>query len=99
MTPQRAIRCSTDAADFCDVQRGTPYARLKSSGMVRDTATDSRPPFVVDNATYLSVRWPGDTRLLLPCRRKSRGAAGFRVRWQHRSAATMSTGRSCWARR
>jgi hypothetical protein len=29
--------------------------------MARDTATDSRPAFVVDDGTYLSARWPGDT--------------------------------------
>jgi hypothetical protein len=29
--------------------------------MARDTATDSRPAFVVDDGSYLSARWPGDT--------------------------------------
>jgi hypothetical protein len=29
--------------------------------MVRDTATDSRPAFVVDDGSYVSARWPGDT--------------------------------------
>jgi hypothetical protein len=29
--------------------------------MVRDTATDSRPAFVVDDGNYVSARWPGDT--------------------------------------
>jgi putative intracellular protease/amidase len=54
----RALR---DPADFCDVARGAPRWRLKSSGMVRDTATDSRPAFVVDDDSYVSARWPGDT--------------------------------------
>jgi hypothetical protein len=27
----------------------------------RDTATDSRPAFVVDDGDYVSARWPGDT--------------------------------------
>lgn len=47
--------------DFCDVVRGSPHWWLKSSGLVRDTATDSRPAFVVDDGDYLSARWPGDT--------------------------------------
>jgi hypothetical protein len=29
--------------------------------MVRDTTTDSRPAFVVDDGDYVSARWPGDT--------------------------------------
>jgi hypothetical protein len=29
--------------------------------MVRDTPTDSRPAFVVDDGNYVSARWPGDT--------------------------------------
>ncbi len=54
----RALR---DPADFQDVARGTPHRWLKSSGMVRDTATDPRPAFVVDDGGYVSARWPGDT--------------------------------------
>ena len=33
----------------------------RPSGMVRDTATDPRPAFVVDDGSYVSARWPGDT--------------------------------------
>ncbi len=54
----RALR---DPTDFCDVVRGSPCWRLKTSGMARDTATDSRPAFVVDDGGYISARWPGDT--------------------------------------
>jgi putative intracellular protease/amidase len=53
-------RALQDPTDFCDVVRATPHWRLKSSGMARDTATDSRPAFVVDDGNYLSARWPGD---------------------------------------
>jgi putative intracellular protease/amidase len=53
-------RALEDPADFCDVVRGSPDWLLKSSGMVRDTFTDSRPAFVVDDGSYLSARWPGD---------------------------------------
>ncbi|MEE6139145.1 type 1 glutamine amidotransferase domain-containing protein [Mycobacterium sp. 050128] len=54
-------RALEDPTDFCDVARGTPHWRLKSSGLARDTATDSRPAFVVDDGNYISARWPGDT--------------------------------------
>jgi putative intracellular protease/amidase len=54
-------RALKDPADFQDVRAGTPHRWLKSSGMVRDTATDSRPAFVVDDGSYVSARWPGDT--------------------------------------
>lgn len=48
-------------ADFRDVARGSPHWWRKTSGMARDTATDSRPAFVVDDGGYVSARWPGDT--------------------------------------
>ncbi len=54
-------RALKDSADFYDVAREAPRSWLKSSGMVRDTATDPRPAFVVDDGSYLSARWPGDT--------------------------------------
>ncbi|OBI53352.1 type 1 glutamine amidotransferase domain-containing protein [Mycobacterium sp. E796] len=54
-------RALKDPSDFQDVGGGTPHRWLKSSGMVRDTATDSRPAFVVDDGSYVSARWPGDT--------------------------------------
>jgi putative intracellular protease/amidase len=54
-------RALKDPTDFRDVERGSPHWWLKASGMARDTATDSRPAFVVDDGTYLSARWPGDT--------------------------------------
>lgn len=54
----RALR---DPTDFRDVSRGSPHWRLKSSGLVSDTATDSRAAFVVDDGGYVSARWPGDT--------------------------------------
>ena len=53
-------RALKDPTDFCDVTRATPHRWLKSSGMVRDTPTDSRPAFVVDAGNYVSARWPGD---------------------------------------
>lgn len=54
-------RALADSSDFRDVVGGSPHWRLKTSGMVRDTPTDSRPAFVVDDGSYVSARWPGDT--------------------------------------
>jgi putative intracellular protease/amidase len=54
-------RALKDPTDFCDVVHGSPHWWLKSSGMVRDTPTNSRPAFVVDDGSYVSARWPGDT--------------------------------------
>jgi putative intracellular protease/amidase len=54
-------RALKNPTDFCDVERGSPHWRLKTSGMARDSATDSRPAFVVDDGAYVSARWPGDT--------------------------------------
>src|SRR3984885_2066414 len=53
-------RALKNPTDFCDVERGSPHWRAKTSGIARDTATDSRPAFVVDDGTYVSARWPGD---------------------------------------
>src|ERR1700759_12501 len=54
-------RALKNPADFCDGERGSQHWRMKTSGMVRDTTTDSRPAFVVDDGGYVSARWPGDT--------------------------------------
>jgi putative intracellular protease/amidase len=54
-------RALKNPTDFCDVVRGSPHWRLKTSGIARDTATNSRPAFVVDDGSYVSARWPGDT--------------------------------------
>jgi putative intracellular protease/amidase len=54
-------RALNDPSDFCDVVHGSTHWWVKTSGLSRDTATNSRPAFVVDDGTYLSARWPGDT--------------------------------------
>jgi putative intracellular protease/amidase len=46
--------------DFRNVVEGSPDFRVKTSGTARDTATDSRPAFVVDDGSYISARWPCD---------------------------------------
>ncbi len=54
-------RALENPGDFCNVPNDSPHRRAQTSGMARDTATDSRPAFVVDDDTYISARWPGDT--------------------------------------
>jgi putative intracellular protease/amidase len=54
-------RALADPHDFCNVPKDSPYRRKQTSGTNRDTTTDSRPAFVVDDGTYISARWPGDT--------------------------------------
>jgi putative intracellular protease/amidase len=54
-------RALENPADFCDVAPGAEHWRIKTLGLARDTATDSRPAFVVDDGAYISARWPGDT--------------------------------------
>lgn len=54
-------RALEDPSDFRDVSRGSPNWRRKTSGLLRDTPTDSRAAFVVDDGDYVSARWPGDT--------------------------------------
>ena len=54
-------RALAKPADFCDVAPGSQDWRLKTSGLARDSVADSRPAFVVEDGSYLSARWPGDT--------------------------------------
>jgi putative intracellular protease/amidase len=67
-------RVLKDPSDFRDAERGW----RQTSGMVRDTATDSRPAFIVDDGTYLSARWPGDTHTFAAVlSEKLKGRNGF----------------------
>jgi putative intracellular protease/amidase len=54
-------RALASPSDFCDVPRNSANSRLKTSGVARDSATNSRPAFVVQDGNYVSARWPGDT--------------------------------------
>ena len=71
-------RALEDSADFRDVAHGSPQWRLKTSGMVRDTASNSRPAFVVDDGNYVSARWPGDTHTFATVLSEKLKAAGAR---------------------
>ena len=46
--------------DFLDVPANAKHRFRKTSGLFRDSATDTRPAFVVRDGNYLSARWPGD---------------------------------------
>lgn len=54
-------RALASPADFIDVPASDPEFRRKTSGTVRDTATNDRPAWVVRDTNYVSARWPGDT--------------------------------------
>ncbi|EIF33945.1 putative intracellular protease/amidase [Burkholderia sp. Ch1-1] len=57
---QEVTRALASSADFIDVRESDPEFRRKTSGTVRDTATDDRPAWVVRDENYVSARWPGD---------------------------------------
>jgi putative intracellular protease/amidase len=57
---QEVTRSLARPEDFLDVTPDTPDTALKSSGRARDTITDERPAFVVEDGNYVSARWPGD---------------------------------------
>ena len=54
-------RALENPSDFRDGESNSRHRRVQTSGMTRDTATDSRPAFVVYDGNYISARWPGDT--------------------------------------
>ncbi|WP_370146367.1 type 1 glutamine amidotransferase domain-containing protein [Streptacidiphilus sp. EB129] len=60
---QEVTRNLARPEDFLDVAPGSPGAFRKTSGL-RDTPADERPAFVVEDADYLSARWPGDVHTL-----------------------------------
>ena len=53
-------RALKEPADFLDVPADAADHRKKTSGTDRDSGTDSRPAFLVEDGDYLSARWPGD---------------------------------------
>jgi putative intracellular protease/amidase len=57
---QEVTRALAEPEDFLDVTAATPDAARKSGGRARDTMTDERPAFVVQDGNYVSARWPGD---------------------------------------
>jgi putative intracellular protease/amidase len=57
---QEVTRALARPEDFIDVPPDAADYRTKTSGRDRDTATDSRPAWVVRDGWYISARWPGD---------------------------------------
>ena len=53
-------RALASPADFLDVPPDATHYVRKTSGLFRDSPTDSSPAFVVEDGNYLSARWPGD---------------------------------------
>ncbi|WP_326838023.1 type 1 glutamine amidotransferase domain-containing protein [Amycolatopsis rhabdoformis] len=52
---QEVTRALARPEDFRDTTD-----RVQGSGRARDTMTDARPAFVVEDGNYVSARWPGD---------------------------------------
>ena len=46
--------------DYLEPDPSKPDYGKKISGLQRDTLTDARPAFVVQDGNYISARWPGD---------------------------------------
>ena len=53
-------RALASPGHFLDVPARAPDRLRKASGLFRDSATDSRPAWVVRDGKYVSARWPGD---------------------------------------
>ena len=53
-------RTLANPEDFYNVPQNSKYHWHKTSTMVRDSMTDNRPAFVVEDGRYVSARWPGD---------------------------------------
>jgi len=53
-------RALAKAEDFLDVPADAPDQFAKTGGMVRDSASNSKPAWVVRDGNYVSARWPGD---------------------------------------
>lgn len=56
---QEVTRALARRDDFLEPEPGDPDFKFKT-GAKRDSPTDSRPAFVVQDGRYVSARWPGD---------------------------------------
>lgn len=57
---QEVTRALAAPEDFLDVPRDAPHHFAKASGLLRDSAMNSKPAWVVRDGNYVSARWPGD---------------------------------------
>lgn len=61
---QEIKRALKSEQDFLSVPKHAPNYFLKTSGIARDHASNSKPAWVVQDGNYLSARWPGDAHTL-----------------------------------
>lgn len=61
---QEVTRALKNKGDFVDVPKSTTNYFLKTAGVFRDSYTNSKPAWVVEDGNYLSARWPGDVHTL-----------------------------------
>jgi putative intracellular protease/amidase len=57
---QEVTRALAKPEDFLDVAADAPAQFAKTSGVMRDSETNSAPAWVVRDGNYVSARWPGD---------------------------------------
>jgi len=57
---QEVTRALASDSDFLDVPNTTQNFLFKTLGIFRDSTTNSKPAWVVQDGYYLSARWPGD---------------------------------------
>ncbi len=57
---QEVTRALASPQDFLDVPDSAEHHFAKTSGLMRDSPSDSRPAWVVVDGNYVSARWPGD---------------------------------------
>lgn len=60
---QEIKRYLADPADFLNPQPGMPGYWQKTSGLHRDTPSNSQPAWVVRDGNLITARWPGDLHL------------------------------------
>lgn len=60
---QEVTRALASPSDFVDVPSSARHRTLMTSGVHRDSPSDSRPGWVVRDGRYVSARWPGDAHL------------------------------------
>jgi hypothetical protein len=61
---QEVTRALKNKSDFVDVPKNSLNYFIKTAGVFRDSATNSKPAWVVEDGNYLSARWPGDVHTL-----------------------------------
>lgn len=63
-TQAEITRLIGGAEYFVDVSKTDPDYKLKTNGITRDTESNQKCSFVVQDGKYVSARWPGDIHAL-----------------------------------